>query len=117
MTKTEKSLLLYLETVCVDQSGVVDLARLNADDIRIGKEWHQREFLVFRRYTKTDPKGEVQAMTYLVEMTDESWKKAHELKRERAERNKKTTAPCYPEDLPSHTAYVKKELKRVRKRT
>jgi hypothetical protein len=54
MTKDEKSLLLFFETCCVDQSGMVDTRHMNAEDIEIAGLWTDREFVFFERITFKD---------------------------------------------------------------
>jgi len=45
MTKTESSLLLYLETCAVDRAGRINTLRLNAADMAILDVWNQSGFV------------------------------------------------------------------------
>jgi hypothetical protein len=49
MSPGEASLLLYLESRAVDQGGGVDTSHMNDDDMKIAKEWHNNQFIQFRR--------------------------------------------------------------------
>lgn len=87
MTKDELSLLLYFETLAVDHRGVVDPARINADDIAIAQRWDKTGFCAFKRFTDRHVKtGAIKALTHLVTLSGEAWVAAHTERRARAQR-------------------------------
>ena len=47
LTRDEISLLLYLETRAVDNSGKVGIRHMNADDFTIAQDWHNEGFVQF----------------------------------------------------------------------
>lgn len=84
MTKDERSLLVFLETQAVDHGGKVFSASMNADDIAITKSWIESGFIQFGRI-----KANVitHSRFHWVILSDEAWRKAGELRKERALRN------------------------------
>ena len=86
MTRDEKSLLLYLETVVVDMSGIIDLRCVNQDDVNIMKTWDKSDFVKSMRVTRRKNDGSP-ILTYVVKLSDKAWRDAHRLRKERALRN------------------------------
>lgn len=85
MTKSERSLLLYIESVSVDYAGLVHNQRINADDRIILKRWHDEGFIFFSRIQWDS----IQTLhdkhnTDLVRLSETAWKLAHEERRARA---------------------------------
>lgn len=85
MTKTERSLLLYLETRAVDHRGFVRVEQMNEEDMAIAKRWNTEGFIEFKRVTKRGGNG--LELTYAVRLTDAAWELVHKERRARAERN------------------------------
>ena len=53
LSRDERSLLLYFESVCVDHAGLVDTRRMNADDIKIATKWDEIGFVLYGRVALT----------------------------------------------------------------
>jgi hypothetical protein len=83
LTKDEKSLLLLLEACAVDNSGRIDLRRINSDDIAIGKRWNESGFVKFGRIRAADI---FRKETRWCHLSPEALKLAHEERTLRAER-------------------------------
>lgn len=91
--KTEfESILLYLETCCVDQIGRVEAKRLNEqdyDDIEqlksmgMVKEFKKIKFHKVEELKKDIPE---KSYTHTVDLTDEGWKHAHIYRKDRGKR-------------------------------
>jgi predicted metalloenzyme YecM len=79
-TKTEKSLLLFLETCAVDNTGKVNVQHMNKEDMDIASRWTKDGFLEFGRICSADSINE---RTHYVILYDEAWTKAHEFRKER----------------------------------
>jgi hypothetical protein len=84
MSKDERSLLIYVESVSVDYGGLVDSRKINAADRVILKRWHDTQFVFFSRITWNS----VQMLhdhnnTDLVRLSDEAWKLASEERKAR----------------------------------
>ena len=94
-TRDERSLLLFFEDMAVNQYGWIDdVRKLNKKDLNIAKQWDEKGFVLFKRASrqshKTDARGDGRnriELTYVVKLSDEAWKKAHKLRKERALRN------------------------------
>lgn len=85
MTKDERSLLLYLESRAVDAGGVVDGAKMNAEEFALAEVWKEEGFLTAWRRVPFDSitkRNESQ----LVELSDEAWQLAHQERLARAKR-------------------------------
>jgi len=89
--KDEASLLLYLETCLVDQYGRVEVRRMNAEELEIIKHWREEKFIWFGRLKmkaieglRGGPHGKI--YTHWVRFSDEAWKIAGKLRRERSHR-------------------------------
>ena len=90
LTKVERSLLLFFETVAVDSSGViVDLRHISNEDVKIGERWNKEGFLRFKRYSYDSVIINKKVLTYRVKLTDEAIDLAHRLRKERIRRNEK----------------------------
>jgi hypothetical protein len=74
----EDSLLLYVETCCVDARAVLDARKVNAAEIAWLEEWDEQGFIEFN------------AATLRVWLSDTAWEAAHRARRERAERTRKS---------------------------
>lgn len=86
-TKDERNLLLYLESCSVEYGGTVDLRRMNKEDLEIAKLWKELGYITEWRRIPFDalPKnpGAAHVATYLVTLSDEAWKDAHQERRNR----------------------------------
>lgn len=82
LTKDEASLLLYFETVAVDNSGMVDGRRINAPEIETANKWDEEGFLFFGRLLAKDLIA-ARPNTHYVVLTDEAWNTAARYRRER----------------------------------
>ena len=88
LTKNEKSMLLYLETVAVDHGGKLQSIRMNADDFKIAEAWNTSGFVQFGRIARQDIKqvsGEPPRTHWCV-LSDAAWVAAHAERRARCER-------------------------------
>ena len=85
MDRKERSLLVYLETRCVDYGGSIDPRHVNDQDFALLTLWSMSEegFIKFGRISSKDIN---QTQTHWVELSDEAWKLAHEERRNRARR-------------------------------
>ena len=94
LTKSEASLLLFLETQLVDYRGDVASAHMNAEDFVIAKRWSAEGFVSFRRKKMAEIRirktRDLQRRTHTVRFSPEAWECAHRLRRERAERYAET---------------------------
>jgi len=94
LTKTEKSLLLYLETCLVDHRGRVQSARMNKEDFEAIKHLESLGLIVFFRRRWSEIRGDTKKgikrgtgiNTHEVRFSQEAWDIAHQLRRERAEK-------------------------------
>jgi len=87
LSRNERSLLLYFESVSVDYSGLVDLRRMNSDDIKIAEKWNEIGFIKFGRIAyKFLPVGASKA-THWCNLSEYAWKLAHSERLARFERN------------------------------
>lgn len=85
MNKSEKSLLLFLETCCVDRSGGVDLKYMSKEDLEMALDWDKSGFVSFKRIASEflpRPSGS----TYDCHLSDKAWNICFKVRRERAER-------------------------------
>ena len=81
--RDKKSLLLYLETRCVDYSGLLDDRQMNDADWANLNRWSNKKFIeqrIRRDYLK-------RGLNHIVELSDEAWTIAHLLRRDRAEQD------------------------------
>jgi hypothetical protein len=83
MTRDQKSLLLYLETLAVDYSGRIEDARMNDDDWANLERWKEEGFIETGRIRFKDVQDR---KTKWVHLTSQAYDLAHQLRRERAER-------------------------------
>lgn len=92
MKREEDSLLMFLEFVAVDQWGIIDdMRKVNAEDMEIIKRWNKEGFVSSKRVSRrrsTTPvgSGKIQ-LTYAVRLSDDAWKLAHQLRKEKALRH------------------------------
>lgn len=88
MTKDERSLLLFFEVACVDQSGGLNTQHMTADDMEIAKRWDSEGFIGFGRinsaivFNGDRPK----TATHWITLSDEAWELAHKERRARSNR-------------------------------
>ena len=85
MTKTERSLLLYMESRAVDHGGLVHTQHINEEDVEIAKRWSETGFIKFGRLASEClpmPSGS----THWCELSDEAWSLAHNERRDRYNR-------------------------------
>jgi len=94
LTRTEKSLLLYLETCLVDNLGKVQAARMNVEDFDAIAHLKELGLIDFGRLPFKDIEKSRRYLrvpnTHWVRFSDEAWKIAHALRRERTERHTPT---------------------------
>ena len=95
MTKDELSLLLYLESCSVDQSGKLNHARMNDADRDILKRWETDRYIAFGRipFQKIIDRGALGTDTMWVLLSEKAWADAHAERRARALRNQKYPSP------------------------
>jgi len=84
MTKTELSLLLYLETRAVDHGGAVDTRHMNEEDAAIAGRWNRSGYLQFGRMSSKDIKE--RGITHWCFMSDQAMADAHAERKARAAR-------------------------------
>jgi len=86
-SKDERRLLTYLESCAVDHGGTVDQRRMNDADRAIAKIWKEIGYLTEWRRIPFDalPKSQNPAHipSWLVKLSDEAWKDAHQERRNR----------------------------------
>ena len=77
-TKDECSLLLYLETRCVDYGGILDTRHMNDEDVAILERWKEEGFIDYGRVAfKTIPEAPgCRHWTEWVALSEEAWKEA-----------------------------------------
>lgn len=85
-TKVAKNLLLYLETCAVDQGGKVEARRMNAQDFECISHLADAGLIRFERIGARRALSMHGHYTHWVELTPDGWEKAHELRRDRAQR-------------------------------
>lgn len=83
LTKTERTLLLFLETSCVDFAGVYDPRRINDEDLAIMNQWKEEGFIDHGRIAFKFHKP---TRTVWCKISPEAMDLAHTLRKERAER-------------------------------
>ena len=100
MNKDQESLLLYFESVIVDHSCRVDLAKMNDDDFAQTEAWSKEGFIYFGRLPialNTTRSGV--RITHLVFLSAEATGTASALRKERGQRGMLRLK----EDLLAHT--------------
>ncbi len=86
LTKDERSLLLFFEYTAVDQWGIIDdMRKMNNEDISIACGWNDEKFILFKKVHRN--KRERIHLTFAVKLSDEAWKLAHQLRKEKALRH------------------------------
>lgn len=83
MTRDEKSLLLFLETRQVDYGGRVNTQHMNSDDMEIATKWNKSGFVGFGRIVIRNHNSDG---TNWCKLSQEAFKIAHKLRKERADR-------------------------------
>ncbi len=88
MTKDQASLLLYLETCLVDYGGKVENCRINSDDFAQVELWNVEGFMSFGRLWASEAFNTKRSRlaTHWVLFSEEAWKEAYKLRRERSVR-------------------------------
>lgn len=95
MSKDERSLLLYIETVAVDNGGLIDNRKINDVDRKILKKWNDEEFIYWSRITWESLQKLVNHYTStLVRLSKDAWKLAHEERIERSMRMSSKAPYC-----------------------
>lgn len=93
MSKDERSLLLFFECSAVDYGGLLQGARMNADDHTIVKRWNESGFVMYGRISSQDinspAAGGQFPCTHWVVLSDKAWNLAHEERRARQQRMEK----------------------------
>jgi hypothetical protein len=88
LTKDQKSLLLYLEVRIVDHRGLVDTSKMSSTDAEQAQTWYREGFIDFGRLPARLVFGGSITATHYVVFSDDAWKQAHKLRRERGERGR-----------------------------
>jgi hypothetical protein len=91
MTKDEKSLLLFLETCVVDEAGLIDVRKMNAEDVAIAVRWEAEGFIGFGRVYSKDiarlsANSAGRVYSQWCSLSEEAWTLAHQERRARAVR-------------------------------
>lgn len=74
LTKDEKGLLLYLESRCVDNRGLIDPRRMNEEDFKTARRWAEQGFIQFGRIAFADCTPD---RSHWCELSEEAWATAH----------------------------------------
>lgn len=83
MTKDERSLLLFLESRSVDNSGRVKTVHMNADDMKLAERWNREGFVKFGRIASEDL---TEYGSHWCHLSDEAWQLAAAERKARASR-------------------------------
>lgn len=89
-TKDERSLILYAETVSVDQSGRLDPRKMNEVDHALLKRWNASGFLKSGRLKSSEIERLHRCgitVSHWVELSEEAWKAAQDERRARSKRS------------------------------
>ena len=86
MTKDERSLLLFLETCAVDNTGLVYGPHMNDDDREISKRWNESGFIKFGRIAYASIQSFYTPYANWCELSDDAFQLAHEERKARAVR-------------------------------
>lgn len=70
MTKDEQSLLLFLESRSVDNSGRVKTVHMNAHDMELAAQWNNEGFVKFGRIASEDIS---EHGSHWCHLSDEAW--------------------------------------------
>lgn len=89
MTRDERSLLLYLECCCVDYEGLIDVRKMNKEDIEIAKRWNEAGFITFGRVSAKSIFSGSAKKSHCCTLSPEAWNLAHRERIARFERNYK----------------------------
>lgn len=85
LTKTEKSLLLFLESACTEKGGQLSSQHMNQEDFDIVQSWVEQGFIEFGRIKlSTLPPNSF--ATHWCILSEEAWVAAHLQRRQRSER-------------------------------
>jgi len=85
MSRSELSLLLFLECASVDYGGAVAVERMNDDDIASVEAWHESGFVSWSRIA-SDCLPLPSRRTYCCTLSEEAWSIAQAERRARYER-------------------------------
>lgn len=80
--RVKTSVLLYLETCCVDRDGRVDMRRINGEDKAAIDQMVEDGLITFGRIRAADV---TETGSHSVFLTDEAWKWAHSFRKARAD--------------------------------
>jgi hypothetical protein len=84
MSKDERSLLLYIESVAVDNAGLIDNRKINDEDRQILGEWDKKGFIFWSRITwESLQKLTNHYTSTIVRLSNDAWTLAHEERRAR----------------------------------
>lgn len=90
LSKEEKSLLLYLESQAVDTGGLLQQARMNANDFEILERWKEVGFIQFGRIALDDIPlvnyGGTPVRTHWCLLSESAWQAAQAERRARHQR-------------------------------
>jgi hypothetical protein len=84
LTRDEKSLLLYVETCCVDYGGLLEGIRMNESDHKALDRFKAEGVLDFGRIPSELLGQFSRKVTKWCDLTDTGWALAHQLRRARA---------------------------------
>jgi hypothetical protein len=98
-TKAERSLLLYLETCAVDNFGLIDMRKMNAEDMAIANRWDELKFVRYGRIAFESIKSFSKPYMHWCELGELAWQLAHEERKARAARMLKKRTWTRTEEL------------------
>lgn len=105
LTKDQRGLLLYAETICVDWSGLLEDIRMNAADTVSLKFWQDIGALTFGRVPAAFLKSTGRICTRWVTMTPKGWEIAAKLRQKRAA-NTGTVRKAIDADIAERNTYI-----------
>lgn len=97
LTRDELSLLLFLETRCVDHGGAVTAGNMNKADIETAQRWNARGFVLFGRLEVADWMGVGQRRcSHWCRLSKMAWAVVAMERKARAERSESEIVKAYP---------------------
>lgn len=86
MSRDERSLLVYFESVSVDAYAKIDQRRMNDIDREIAEDWNKKGFIKYGRVKASEIARSTSKCTHFVILSDAAWALAHQERRNRANR-------------------------------
>ena len=107
MNRTEKSILLYVETCCVDHGGLLEAQRMNKDDMDALTRLADADQLTWGRIpARFLPAANQQRKpTHWARLTSQGWTLAHRLRRERSESSRGPLANAVFEEVDNRATF------------